>query len=103
MQQRDVVVVARHAPRDPKFRAFPIEGASLAVTGQRIVSAYNKNCYHQPGDEFDPGWTFSGTIQEASVAYALGRELANSNAWPWWKAGNEFKPLRETTEAERVR
>ena len=72
-------------------------------SGERIVSAYNKNCYHQPCDEFDPQWTFAGTVQEASVAYALGRELANSEAWPTWNAGNEYKPLRDETEAERAK
>ena len=69
--------------------------------GDKIVNAYNRDCYHQPCDEFDEKWTFAGTVQEASVAYSLGRELASSDAWPVWHAGNEFKPLRDQTEAER--
>jgi Zn-dependent M28 family amino/carboxypeptidase len=78
-----------------------VEGGSAA--GQRIVSAYNANCYHQPCDQFDPRWTFAGTVQEASVAHSLGTELANSDAWPTWNPGNEFKPLRDKSDAERVR
>lgn len=76
---------------------------SGTATGQRIVSVYNKNCYHQPCDQFDARWTFAGTVQEASIAYALGRDLANSEAWPAWNPGNEFKSLREQTDADRVR
>ena len=78
-----------------------VDGGTKA--GDRIVSAYNKDCYHQPCDEFDPQWTFAGTVQEASVAFALGRELANSAAWPAWNAGNEYKPVRDETEAARVK
>ncbi len=77
--------------------------AGGTIAGQRIVAAYNKNCYHQPCDQFDPRWTFAGTVQEASVAYALDRELANSATWPSWNADSEFKPLRDKTDAERVR
>lgn len=69
--------------------------------GQPIVAAYNRNCYHQPCDEFDPGWDFAGATQEASVAYALGRELADSADWPDWDEGVAFKALREQSEAER--
>ncbi|HEV3408942.1 MAG TPA: M28 family peptidase, partial [Chthoniobacterales bacterium] len=93
--RRGVPALAFRAGRDLH------EGGRAA--GQRIVSAYNANCYHQPCDEFDPKWTFAGTVQEATVAYSLGHELANSDAWPKWNARNEFKPLRDQTEAERLK
>ena len=78
-----------------------VDGGNAA--GNRIVSAYNKNCYHQPCDQFDPKWTFAGTVQEATVAYLLGRELASSHAWPTWQASSEYKSLRDATEPERKR
>ncbi len=78
-----------------------IDGGTAA--GQKIVSAYNQNCYHQPCDQFDPSWNFAGTVQEASVAFAVGRDLANSTAWPSWNAGNEYKPLREKTDGDRAK
>ena len=93
--RRGVPALAFRAGRDL------IEGGRKA--GDKIVSAYNRDCYHQPCDEFDEKWTFAGTVQEASVAYSLGRELANSDAWPTWNDGNEFKPLREQTGAERAK
>jgi Zn-dependent M28 family amino/carboxypeptidase len=93
--RRGVPALAFRAGRD-------LVGGGTAA-GERIVSAYNKDCYHQPCDEFDPKWTFAGTVQEATVAYSLGRELANSGAWPTWNDGNEFKPLRDATGAERAK
>ena len=91
--KRGVPALAFRAGRDL------VDGGTAA--GQKIVSAFNTNCYHQPCDQFDPRWSFAGTVQEASVAYALGRELADSAAWPSWNAGNEYKSLRDQTNAER--
>ncbi len=69
-----------------------VEGGTAA--GSALVRAYNASRYHQPSDQFSPGWTFAGTAQEAGVAYLLGRKLADGNDWPLWKAGNEYAPLR---------
>ena len=69
--------------------------------GSAIVADYNAKRYHQPSDEFDPSWTFAGTAQEATAAYELGLRIANSSAWPTWRAGSEYAPLRAATEAER--
>jgi Zn-dependent M28 family amino/carboxypeptidase len=71
------------------------------AAGQRIVSAYNARCYHQPCDQFDPKWDFAGPAQETRVAYRLGRGLADSRRWPSWNDGVEFKAAREKTAAER--
>ncbi|MDB6147794.1 MAG: family peptidase [Spartobacteria bacterium] len=91
--KRAVPALAFRAGRDL------VDGGTAA--GQRIVASYNANCYHQTCDEFDPRWTFEGTVQEATVAYLLGNELANSDAWPTWNAGNEYKVLRDETGAQR--
>ncbi len=93
--KRGVPVLAFRAGRDL------VEGGTAA--GQKIVSTYNTNCYHQPCDQFNSQWTFAGTVQEASVAYALGQELANSTSWPDWKEGNEYKPLRAQSASERAK
>ncbi|HEX8076282.1 MAG TPA: M28 family peptidase [Chthoniobacterales bacterium] len=78
-----------------------VEGGPAA--GQKIVSAYNANCYHQPCDQLDPAWTFAGTVQEASVAFALGRELADTHEWPAWNSKSEYKAIRDETAAERTK
>lgn len=93
--RRGVPALAFRAGRDL------VDGGTAA--GQRIVSAYNANCYHQPCDQFDAKWTFAGTVQEATVAYLLGTDLANSERWPTWNAGDEYKALRDQSAAERVK
>ena len=42
-----------------------------------------------------------GMAQEAALFDALGRELANTRAWPQWKDGAEFKAEREKTRDAR--
>jgi Zn-dependent M28 family amino/carboxypeptidase len=51
--------------------------------------------YHQPSDEYNPEWPFTGTAQIASVAYRLGTELANTSTIPTWNANAEFRAIRE--------
>ena len=42
-----------------------------------------------------------GVAQNADLAFAMGRTLANSTTWPTWGAGAEFKALRDATAAAR--
>ena len=60
-----------------------------------IERDYRDNRYHKPGDEFDPDWDFRGAAQDAEALYRVGRYLAESDAWPNWYEGNEFRALRD--------
>ena len=80
--QRGVPALAFRAGRD-------LVGRGRAA-GQRTVAAYNRDCYHQPCDEFDPRWTFAGTAQEALAAYRVGLNIANSTSWPTWRPGSDY-------------
>lgn len=91
--QRGVPALAFRAGRDL------IRGGYAA--GDRIVATYNRVCYHQPCDQFDPRWTFAGTAQEATAAFRVGQSIANSRAWPQWLAGSEYRALRAESDAER--
>lgn len=71
------------------------------AAGEALRARYNAVCYHQTCDQFDPNWDLTGAAQEGSVAYALGREIADSGAWPGWNGASEFKLVRERTAAER--
>jgi Zn-dependent M28 family amino/carboxypeptidase len=52
--------------------------------------------YHQPADEYDEAsFNVDGIVQDAELYYRIGLELANSDAWPVWKPGSEFKSIRE--------
>ena len=61
----------------------------------RLSDDYLSNKYHRPADEINDSWLFGGVLQDAELFYRLGWELANSDQWPKWKAGSEFKSIRE--------
>jgi len=71
------------------------------AAGRAAAEAYTRDRYHQPTDEFDPNWDLSGVVQDLAIVYDLGRELANSREWPAWKAGSDFKAVRDKTAALR--
>jgi Zn-dependent M28 family amino/carboxypeptidase len=91
--KKGVPAIAFRAGRDL------VEGGTAA--GNAWVQAYNSRHYHQTTDEFDPGWTFAGTAQEASVAYEVGRALADDGGWPAWLPGVEYGAVRAATDAAR--
>jgi Zn-dependent M28 family amino/carboxypeptidase len=63
--------------------------------GKKVRDDYRVNHYHQPSDEWHADWDLSGPIQDLDALYAFGDELANSDAWPNWYDGNEFRAIRE--------
>ena len=76
-----------------------VDGGTAA--GTELVTVYNRDRYHQPSDEFVPSWTFAGTLQEATVAFELGAEVANSMVWPAWNANSEYRALRDASATLR--
>jgi Zn-dependent M28 family amino/carboxypeptidase len=71
------------------------------AAGDAWVSDYTAHCYHQTCDEWRPDWDLRGAAQDVALAYAIGRELAFSRAWPEWKPSSEFRPIRERSAAAR--
>jgi Zn-dependent M28 family amino/carboxypeptidase len=69
--------------------------------GEAIAKEYTANRYHQPDDEWSPDWRFDGIAADATLLHAVGRDLANSNAWPNWSEDSEFRATRDQTAAER--
>ena len=84
--QRGVPAIAFRAGRDLA------RGGRKA--GEAFVARYNRACYHQTCDEFDPRWTFAAAAQEATVAFDLGQALANSTARPQWTPDPSFTAER---------
>lgn len=57
---------------------------------------YLSSQYHRPQDEYQADtWTFDGMALDGQLLYNVGWQLANSNEWPKWKEGSEFKSIRE--------
>lgn len=69
--------------------------------GEASEAEYTEKAYHQPADEFDPTWTFTGMARDLEVLYALGNDLANSKTWPNWSVDSEFRAARDKSAAER--
>lgn len=80
-------------------------GEDLITGGREAGEAARKdyivNRYHQPADEWKPDWDYSGAIQDLNLLYMLGHDLANSNRWPEWKPGAEFKAIRDASSKDR--
>jgi Zn-dependent M28 family amino/carboxypeptidase len=62
---------------------------------------YTAASYHQPSDEWKAEWPFSGMARDLDILYALGRDLADSKAWPNWSKDSEFRAARDQSAAER--
>ena len=58
--------------------------------GEKKFKEYNEAHYHQPSDEFRDDWDFRGMIQEAEIALAIGRRIADMPAKPQFNPGDEF-------------
>lgn len=76
-----------------------VEGGLAA--GEKWVSDYTGNCYHQTCDAWSPDWDLRGAAQEAELMYSIGARLANSREWPGWQSGSEFGQVREKSAAAR--
>ena len=69
--------------------------------GEAWAAAYRANRYHGPDDEYDESWDWTGAMRELGVFYRLGRELAESDQWPNWNQGDEFRAIRDRSRAGR--
>jgi Zn-dependent M28 family amino/carboxypeptidase len=69
--------------------------------GKAAEDDYITRRYHQPGDEWQASWSFTGMARDLQVLYAVGSELANSTQWPDWSRDSEFRAIRDASAAER--
>ena len=63
--------------------------------GRALNETYTANNYHKPSDEVTPEWNMSGGVEDLQLLYAVGRELADNNSWPQWRANAEFRAARQ--------
>ncbi|MEM7613002.1 MAG: M28 family peptidase [Pseudomonadota bacterium] len=69
-------------------------GTERAAT---IAANYAAEDYHQQSDEWSPDWDLSGLVRDAQLVYAVAERLGNSDDWPNWAEGSEFKALRDAS------
>ncbi len=66
-----------------------------AAYGRKTRDEYTENDYHKPSDEIKPGWELSGAVQDLQLFFTIGYRVASAARYPEWKAGNEFKAIRD--------
>lgn len=82
--------------------AFSVEnGETLAGkpegSGLQAVKEFNDKRYHQPSDEYKEEWDFAGMEQYAQFGLIIALDVANLDAMPTWRAGDEFLPARQAS------
>lgn len=63
--------------------------------GEAFGEEYTKERYHAPSDEYDHSWDLTGMEHVGQIFYEMGREIADSQDWPNWYEGAEFRALRD--------
>ncbi|MBQ0771382.1 MAG: M20/M25/M40 family metallo-hydrolase [Sphingomonadales bacterium] len=90
----------------PVLLMMSLAGASNLVdggraAGQKWIDDYTGNCYHAACDAWSPEWDLTGAVQDINVMFDIGNDLAYSKRWPEWKAGSEFKKIRDASGETR--
>ncbi len=62
--------------------------------GKEQLDHYTEVNYHQPSDEYDPGWNLDGMIDDALLGFWTGLAIANADEIPTWNPGDEFEAAR---------
>ncbi|WP_243047685.1 M28 family metallopeptidase [Dyella sp. RRB7] len=71
------------------------------AAGKAAEEEYVAKHYHQPSDEWQASWQFTGMARDLQILYTLGSQLANSDTWPNWSKDSEFRAARDATAAQR--
>jgi Zn-dependent M28 family amino/carboxypeptidase len=71
------------------------------AAGEAAEKAYTADHYHQPSDEWQADWSFTGMARDLQLLFKLGADLADSNRWPNWSPDSEFRATRDASAAER--
>ncbi len=71
------------------------------AAGKAAETDYVNKRYHQPGDEWQASWAFTGMARDLQLLYTVGSQLANSEQWPNWSEDSAFRAIRDASAAER--
>jgi Zn-dependent M28 family amino/carboxypeptidase len=64
--------------------------------GMQKSEEYTADNYHRVSDEYDLSWVVSGALEDMKMYFKTGLDIANSDDWPNWKEGTEFKAARDS-------
>jgi len=84
---------------------MPWHGVDLDEGGVAVgLPAYRAKFdadYHQASDEWSAELDFSSAVENLTLLYQLGLDLANSGDWPGWKPTSEFAVVRARSDGAR--
>jgi Zn-dependent M28 family amino/carboxypeptidase len=63
--------------------------------GEKKREEYTAHDYHQVTDEIKPDWDLSGAAEDMELLLSVGKTVADTDTWPQWKPGSEFKARRD--------
>ncbi len=63
--------------------------------GMQKAQEYVAQNYHRVSDEYNFSWDVSGALEDMNLYFRTGLDVANSEQWPNWKEGTEFKAARD--------
>ncbi len=63
--------------------------------GEKAYKEYNEKHYHQPSDEVDPNWDYSGAKELARLGVYIGWKVAEMQGSTGWRPGDEFEKARK--------
>ncbi len=66
--------------------------------GKAEAERYSTERYHKAADEVHAEWDNGGIMQDLDAHFKIGIAISNSNDWPQWSDGNEFKAIRESSQ-----
>jgi Zn-dependent M28 family amino/carboxypeptidase len=91
--------------RGPNRKLLETEKTKALAGGKEagflIEEQYRVDAYHGVADEYDESWDLDGLNQSIDVIFSISNELANSQQWPNWYDGNEFKSIRDASREEK--
>jgi Zn-dependent M28 family amino/carboxypeptidase len=68
--------------------------------GRQQSEEYVAHHYHQPSDEFQPGWEFRGNAKLARFGFVLGWLASAQPKTVEWLPGDEFEAPRKASRTE---
>ena len=71
------------------------------AAGGAASEDYTVNRYHKPQDEYRDEWVWDGAVEDLTLNYKIGRELADGNAWPNWYPTAEFRAARDKSRGTK--
>ena len=63
--------------------------------GRQQIEEWELKKYHQPADRLDGSWNFDGMIEDAQLDMLSSWLIAQADAMPSWKPGDEFEAARK--------